>query len=185
VCATLAAVHLLAHLATVPLLTLLAPLSPPLYGLVAALHSVMPFLARRLTGVPGTALLTAGIAAVFVAATNVAGAIVAVPLLLAGAIIDLVVWRSDADSRRGEIRYYAAAIVAGAALFAVSLSVFSPEHLTPVLLAATLATRIVGELLAAALSRALAVALIRAGVGRALRGDRGRSTDRRQSSPSS
>ncbi|MFS0853395.1 hypothetical protein [Microbacterium sp. 179-I 3D4 NHS] len=178
ICAALAAVHLLAHLATVPLLTLLAPLSPPLYGLVAGVHSILPFLARRLTGVPGTALVTASIASVFVAATNAAGAIVVVPLVLAGALIDLVVWRADGSSRRVELRYAAAAVVSGAALFAISLSVFSPEHLTPLLVIGTLAGRIAGELVAAGLSRLLAAALARAGVGRSLR-------DRGQSRPSS
>lgn len=165
----LAAVHLLLHFVTLPALTALAPISPPIYGLVAGVHSLMPFLARRLTGVPGSAVLTSAIAALFVVVTNGAGLIAAVPVVLAGAVIDLVVWRSSDSGRRSQIRYLLAAVVAGAALFAVSLAVFSPEHLTPGVLFATLAARVLGEVIAALLSGLLASALMRAGVGRSIR----------------
>lgn len=169
ICGALAAVHLLLHFATLPALTALAPISPPIYGLIAGVHSLMPFLARRLTGVPGSAVLTSAIAALFVVVTNGAGLIAAVPVVLAGTVIDLVVWRSSGSGRRSQIRYLLAAVVAGAALFAVSLAVFSPEHLTPVLLFATLGTRVLGEVIAAVLSGLLASALMRAGVGRGIR----------------
>jgi hypothetical protein len=166
-CAALAAVHVLLHLATVGILTVLAPLSPPLYGLAAGLHSIMPFLARRLTAVPGTAIITAGVASAFISATSPSGAILVIPLLLAGASIDLVVWRSDRDgsTRRSEARFLLAAVTAGLALFAISLFVFSPEHLTPLLVTGTLACRILGELGAAIVSQVIARALRRAGVG--------------------
>lgn len=167
ICAALAAVHALLHLATVPLLTALAPLSPPLYGLLAGVHSLVPFLARRVTATLGTATITAGIASVFVSATSPSGLLVAIPLMIAGVTIDAVVGRSDraGPSRRSEIRYMLAAVVAGTLLFAVSLSVFSPEHLTPLLITSTLATRLVGELTAATVSMLLARALRRAGIG--------------------
>lgn len=168
ICAALAAVHLLLHIATVPLLTALAPLAPPLYAFVAGLHSLMPFLARRLTDVPGAALLTGGIAAVFVSMTSPSGLIVAVPLLVAGAAIDVVVWRSRGTSRPVRRRYLLAAVCVGTALTALSLVVFSPAHLTPPIVLGTLAGRIIGEVLVAALSGLLATALHRAGVGRAL-----------------
>lgn len=161
--------HLLLHFATVPALTALAPVSPPIYGLIAGVHSLMPFLARRLTGVPGTAALTSATAALFVVVTNGSGLIAAVPVVLAGAVIDLVVWRSSGSGRLSQIRYLLAAVAAGVALFAVSLAVFSPEHLTPGLLLATLGTRVLGEVIAAVLSGLLASALMRAGVGRGIR----------------
>lgn len=169
ICGALAAVHLLLHFATLPALTALAPVSPPIYALIAGVHSLMPFLARRLTGAPGSAVLTSAIAALFVVVTNGAGLIAAVPVVLAGAVIDLVVWRSTGSGRRSQMRYLLAAVAAGAALFAVSLAVFSPEHLTPVLLFATLAARVLGEVIAALLSGLLASALTRAGVGRGIR----------------
>lgn len=173
VCGALGAVHLLLHLATVPLLTALAPLSPPLYGLLAGVHSVMPFLARRLTGVPGTAVLTSAIAALFVIMSNGSGLIGGIPVVLAGAVIDLVVWRSN--GRRAEKRYLLAAAVVGTVLFALSLSVFSPAHLTPLLIAGTWVGRVVGEIAAMLLAKAAASALRRAGVGRALHaGDQSR-----------
>lgn len=140
-CAAIAIVHILIRLATVPLFTVLAPLSPPLYGFVIGLHSLMPFLARRLTRTPGTATLTAGVAGLFTLATSPLGIIVAVPVLLAGVVIDIVVGRVDRDGRqdaRVEARYLIAAVVTGCVLFAVALSVFSPEHLTPTILLLTL-----------------------------------------------
>lgn len=171
VCGALAAVHLLLHLATVPLLTSLAPFSPPLYAIVAGVHSIVPFLARRLTGVSGSAVLTSAIAALFIVVTNGSGLIGAIPVVLAGAVIDLVLWRTAGTGRRVEIRYLLAALAAGSVLFVVSLSVFSPEHLTPVLIGATWAGRVVGEIAAALLAAAAASALMRAGVGRTLRTD--------------
>lgn len=168
-CGAFAAVHMLLHLATVPALTLLAPFSPPLYGLVAGIHSVMPFLARRFTATPGTATITAGIAGVFVAIVSPLGFLVLVPLLVAGIVIDAVVSRVDRSGRvspRVTVRYLLAAVLAGAALFAVSLSVFSPEHLTPFLLIATLGARVTGELFAVTLAGALVRALDRTGVRR-------------------
>lgn len=178
VCGALAAVHLLLHLATVPVLTALAPLAPPLYALVAGVHSVMPFLARRLTDVPGTAVLTSAVAAVFVSVSNGSGVIAVVPLVVTGAAIDLVVWRTHSGDRGAGRRYLLAAVVAGIALFGLSLAVFSPEHLTPLILGGSLIGRVVGELLAAVLSGALVAALRHAGVGRAF-------GDPPQSNPSS
>lgn len=172
VCGALASVHLLLHLATVALLTVLAPTSPPLYGLAAGIHGLMPFLARRLTRSPGSATITAAISGVMVAASSPSGVIVLIPLLITGITIDVVVGRTDVrGARRGrsEVRYFVAALALGTTLFLVSLSVFSPEHLTPVLILATLGARIAGEIIVAALSGALARALGRAGVGNGLR----------------
>lgn len=169
VCATLAALHAIVQLTTLPVTGALAAAAPPAYALVASLHSLMPFLARRLTGVRGSATLTSGIAGVFVAAGSSIGVIALIPLLLTGAVIDTVVWNSDAEGRRSEPRYLMAAVVAGIVLWAVSLVVFSPDHLTPTIIGGVLLGRIVGELVIVTLSRALASALGRAGVGRTLR----------------
>ncbi|MFJ4254079.1 hypothetical protein [Microbacterium sp. NPDC090003] len=178
ICGALAAVHLLIHFATAPLLTALAPLAPPLYALVAGVHSLLPFLARRVTDVPGTAVLTSAIAAVFIAVANTAGVIVIVPLVLAGAIIDLVVWRTRGTAAPARRRYLLAAACAGTVLFGVSVVVFSPEHLSLGILLGSFLGRIAGEVLASEISGALASALHRAGVGRG-------SAETPHSSPSS
>lgn len=171
VCGALASVHVLLHLGTVGVLTFLAPVSPPLYGLVAGLHAVMPFLARRLTRLPGSATVTAVLAGVIVALSSSSGLLVLVPLVLTGVVIDAVVWTSDRENVpgwRAETRYFLAGALSGSVLFLVSLAVFSAEHLTLVLEIATLVTRILGEVGAAAISGLLARALRRAGVGRSV-----------------
>lgn len=167
-CAALAVAHLLLHLCTVPVLTTLAPLAPPAYALVAGVHSVMPFLARRVTGVAGSAIVTSGIAALLVIPSSSSGFIAAIPVLLAGVMIDLALWRSTRGAER-EAHYLAAGAVTAVVLWAVSLAVFSPEHLTPAIVVGTLVGRLGGELLAVVSSRALASALQRAGIGRGLR----------------
>lgn len=164
ICSSLAAVHLLLHFLTLPILTALAPLAPPVYGFVAAVHSIMPFTARRLTQAPGSASLTSGIASLFVAATNPSGIIVVVPLMLAGVIIDLVLWNDRGTSRYSPSRYLLAAVCVGASLFAVSLLVFSPAHLTPALIGTTLVGRVLGEVLVALLTRGVVAGLKRAGI---------------------
>ena len=163
-CAALAVVHILLHLSTLPLLTALAAVAPPAYALVAGVHSLMPFLARRITGTPGAAIVTSGIAAMLVSATSSSGVIAAIPVLLAGCVIDLVLWRTG-PSGAAEVRYLAAGTVTAVALFAVSLAVFSPAHLTPAIIIGTLIGRVCGEVLVVVLSRLLAAALARAGVG--------------------
>lgn len=163
-CAALAVVHVLLHLSTLPLLTALAAVAPPAYAVVAGVHSLMPFLARRITGTPGSAIVTSGIAALLVSATSSSGIIAAIPVLLAGCVIDLTLWRTR-PSGAAESRYLTAAAVTAVVLFAVSLAVFSPAHLTPSIVIGTLIGRLCGEAIAVVLSRLLAVALLRAGVG--------------------
>lgn len=168
VCGALAAVHFVLHVITVPVLASLAVTFPPVYGVVAGIHSLMPFLARRMTQVPGTAVLTSAIASVFVASTNPSGIIVVVPVVLAGAVIDAVLWRSP---HPGEGRFALASVIAGLVLFVVSLAVFSPEHLTPFMLVGALVGRVAGELAANGAARALSSALFRAGIRRPGPGD--------------
>jgi len=168
VCGALGSLHVLLHLATLPLLTALAPFSPPLYGLIAGVHGVMPFLARRLTRTPGTATITAAIAGVIVAVTSPAGLMLIVPLLITGVAIDVVTWRVDRyapDGRRVDIRFVLAAALIGCVLFLLSLTVFSPEHLTPLVLGCTLTMRVAGEILAATIATVVTRALRRGGIG--------------------
>lgn len=169
VCGALAAVHFLLHLITVAFLTFLAPTSPPLYGLFASIHALIPFLARRVTRAPGSATITAGTASLLVSATSPSGFILLVPLLATGLTIDLVAGRADRGAfrpRHVELRFLLAAVVLGSVLFLLSLAVFSPEHLTPWLVGCTFAGRILGEIAIAASSGVLARALFRAGIGR-------------------
>lgn len=168
-CAALAGAHALLHFATLPLLTTLAPVAPPAYALVAGAHSVMAFLARRVTGAPGSAIVTSAIAALLVAPTSTSGLIAAAPVLLAGCVIDLALGFAPSRRRPTEQRYFVAGALTGLALFGISLAVFSPEHLSPPIIVGAGIGRLVGEALAVILSRLIARGLLRAGVGRALR----------------
>lgn len=185
ICAALAVAHVFVHLATVPVLTALAPFSPPAYALVAGIHSITPYLARRLTGVSGSALTTSALAAMIIVPTTSSGVITAVPVLLAGLLIDLVLWRAR-PGRGYERRSFVAAVVVGTALFAVSVAVFAPEHRVPIVLLATLAGRIGGEVIAVLLARILSDGLRSAGVGRGLgRPDRSAPDEPARDRPSS
>jgi hypothetical protein len=146
----------------VPVTAVLAPSAPPLYALVAAIYSLLPFLARVVTGLPGTATITAGLAGLLSSAVSPIGVLSAVPMLVAGAVFDAVLLR--ARSPLPWWRLVLGAAAAGIALFFVSLPVFSAEHLTPVLLTATLLSRVIGEVAVALLARAVAGLLVRAGV---------------------
>lgn len=159
-----AALQTLLFLAVVPVTTLLAATAPPAYALVAGIHSLMPFLARLVTAVPGTATVTAVIAGLLTAALSPIGPLSAVPMVTAAAVFDAVMpWR--ARRRRPPLwRVLLAAAAAGVALFVVSLPVFSSEHLVAPILIATLACRIIGDAAAAAAALAFTAMLSRAGV---------------------
>lgn len=162
VAAAFAALQTLLFFAVVPVTTMLAAAAPPAYAFVAGIHSLMPFLARLVTGVPGTATITAVITGVLTAALSPIGPLAAVPMVTAGAVFDAVMpWRSNRVRLR---RVLAAAAAAGAALFVVSLPVFSSEHLVAPILLATLACRILGETAAAGLAFVITAMLARAGV---------------------
>lgn len=154
--------HTVVFLALLPFLAALAPVAPPLYALLASVNTAVPLLARLLTRAPGTATVTAGITALVVVSFSPIGLLSSVPLLAAGIVFDLVAGRGPVSGRRLALGAVAVAVV----LFALSLAVFSPEHLTPGMLAATLAGRLVGEALVVSLVRAVHRLLRRAGVGR-------------------
>ena len=150
-----------------PLTSALAAVAPPLYALVAGVHSVLPFLARRLLGVRWAATGVGAFVGILSVASTPLGVLILVPLVVSGAAFDGTLLLLARRGRTGEA---AAAIAAGAsalALFLVSLPVMSPEHLLPAVLAATLAGRLGGQLAAWAMSAVLARRVVRAGILRA------------------
>lgn len=165
VSAALGAIQALVFLAVVPVSGVLAAASPPAYALVAAVHTALPFLARVVTRTPGAATLTAFVAGALTVAVSPIGPLGLVPLLLGGLVLDLVL-PLRRDARVGAGRILAAGAVAGIALFLVALPVFSPEHLVPAVLVATLAARVVGEVAVAGVVIAVRRLLARAGVVR-------------------
>ena len=166
VSAAFAALQTLVFFAVVPVTTMLAATAPPAYALVAGIHSLMPFLARLVTGVPGTATITAAITGLLTAALSPIGPLAAVPMVTAAVVFDAAMpWRKR-GSRPSQWRVVGAASAAGIALFGVSLPVFSSEHLVAPVLIATLVCRVVGEAVAAAIALAFTTMLARAGVVR-------------------
>lgn len=163
--AAFGAVQALIFFAVVPLTTVLAVSSPPAYALVAAVHTTMPLLARVVTRTPGMATFTALVTSLLTSAISPIGPLAAVPMLIAGVAVDLVLpWKRDRAASAGRILL--AGAVVGVVLFFVALSVFSPEHLVPPVLLATLAGRVVGELAIAGVVIALRRLLVRAGAVR-------------------
>lgn len=163
--ASFAAVQTVMFALVVPVTTVLAASAPPLYALVAALHSAMPLLARLVTGLPGTATITAGITGLLTAVLSPIGFLAAVPMLVAGIVYDVILHRGRDGVPLWRLSIAATAV--GVALFAVSLPVFSAEHLVPPVLLATLVCRIVGQVTVALLVAAVAGLLLRAGIRRA------------------
>jgi ABC-type thiamin/hydroxymethylpyrimidine transport system permease subunit len=165
VTAAFGAVQSLLFVALVPVTTVLAVSSPPAYALVASIHSLMPFLARVVTRTPGMATFAAFVTGLLTSAVSPIGPLAAVPMLLAGVALDL-----SLPLRRGQqptaARILLAGAITGVVLFFVALPVFSPDHLVPPVLVATLAARIVGELAIASVVIALRRLLTRAGVAR-------------------
>lgn len=163
ICAALAAVQVLAFALLSPLMVTLGQAAPPLYALAAGVHSIMPFLARLLIGAPGTATLTGLFTGVLATVFTPIGPLIIAPMVAAGLAFDLALpWRRT--TRPPWWRVALAAAAAGVALFVVSLPVFSAEHLTLPVLAATLLGRVAGEIIAAACALALRLALVRRGV---------------------
>ncbi len=161
VCGALAAVQTVLSASLSALSPGAAAVFPPAYALLAAVHSLMPFLARVLTGTPWTATITSGIAGVLIWPFSAVGPLVLIVLVVGSSVFDLVLRRRGVPSRG---RLAAAAACAAAALFVVSLPVFSSAHLTPFILTATLAARVLGEGAAAGAAVALSAGLRRVGV---------------------
>lgn len=160
IAAAFAAVQAAIFLALLPVLSLTAPSMPPVYAVLAGVNTALPFLARVITRAPGTATITAGVTAILVVALSPLGLLSAVPLLTAGVVFDLVCGRSAVSTRRLIVGGAAVAV----ALFLISLAVFSPEHLAPWMLAATLLGRLLGEGVVVVLVSATTRLLRRAGI---------------------
>jgi hypothetical protein len=160
--AAFAAVQALIFVMVVPITSLLAVSSPPAYALVAAVHTAMPLLARVVTRTPGMATFTAAVTGLLTSVVSPIGPLAAVPMVCAALVLDLVLplLRGSVASAR---RILLAGAAAGVVLFLVALPVFSPEHLVPGVLAATLGARIVGELAVAGGVIGVRRLLVRAG----------------------
>lgn len=168
-CAVFAAVQVLLYLSVVPFTGALAAAFPPAYAVLAGVNSVMVFSARLFTGRWGAATLTALITGLLVAAVSPIGLLLLVSLTIAAAAFDLTLLVFGATgARRRSASSVVSVIIAGAvsafALFVVSLPVFSVEHLTAGMLAATFVGRVAGQLAAAYCAVVLVRVLSRAGV---------------------
>lgn len=163
--AAFAAIQALIFVMVVPMTTLLAVSSPPAYALVAAVHTAMPLLARVVTRTPGMATFTAVVTGLLTSVVSPIGLLAAVPMVCAALVLDLVLplQRGRAASAR---RILLAGAAAGIVLFVVALPVFSPEHLVPGVLIATLIARIAGELAVAGGVIGVRRLLVRAGTVR-------------------
>lgn len=167
VCAAFAAVQVLIFVLVVPVSTAAAVASPPLYAFIAGVHSLMPFLARLVTGVRGSATITAMATGVIASAVTPIGVLVIVPMAVAGVLFDAVLWPASGKARSPRAgRTVGAAAAAGVGLFLVSLPVFSAEHLTAGVLILTLVGRLAGEIGAALLAFLITRRLARTGVTR-------------------
>lgn len=170
VCGSFAAVQVVIFLLVVPVTTAAAVAAPPLYALLAGVHSLMPFLARLVTRVRGTALITATITGAIVVAVAPIGPLVIVPMAVAGGLFDAVLWREPLNGRSPRAAWtILAAMTAAVGLFLVSLPVFSPEHLTASVLILTLTGRLAGEICAALVALVIARRLALTGVTRSFR----------------
>lgn len=162
--AALGTVQGLVLIALAPALAAAATASPPLYALLAMPQTLLVFVAARLAQRPGAATLTAFFAGVLAVPFSAIGFLAIVPLVVAGAVVDVALLAARRVPTRA--RFALAGAAAGAALFAVSLPVFSPEHLAPEILLATLAARVLSGAMGALLSGVVARALGRAGIRR-------------------
>jgi hypothetical protein len=108
------------------------------------------------------AIFTAVVTGLLTSVVSPIGPLAAVPMVCAALVLDLVLplQRGRAASAR---RILLAGAAAGVALFFIALPVFSPEHLVPGVLVATLIARIAGELAVAAGVIGVRRLLVRAG----------------------
>lgn len=187
VCAAFGALGTVLMLGVSPLTSAIAAWFPPAYAVVAGIHSVLPFLARRLLGVPFAATLVAGIEGVLSSAFTPLGVLIIVPLVLSAGVFDAVLALSsrrgsangtasdgaardgtanDGTAGDGAAAYLAAAALSALALFAVSLPVIDPARLTLWMIVGTLLGRLIGQLLALGAATAIAGRVFAAGIMR-------------------
>ena len=113
-----------------------AAASPPLYALLGGYSAIAPLLALRLVRGTGAATIVAAVCSIIAWPFSPLGLLVAVAQLVPAVVIDLLY---AAARRLGPAASSWVATAGGAvAVFVLSLAVFSPDHLTPALLALTL-----------------------------------------------
>ena len=162
--AAFAALGALLLILVAPLTGLLAALFPPAYAVAAGIHSVLPFLARRLVGFPWTTAIAFALVGILAIGFTPLGVLIVIPLVVTGAGFDVTLLLL---ARRSEPRlwhFVGGALVTALLLFLVSLPVFSPRDLTPWILLLTLAGRIVGQLAAAGVAWAIGQRALAAGI---------------------
>ncbi|UAJ80111.1 hypothetical protein IT072_03410 [Leifsonia sp. ZF2019] len=163
--AVVGAINSLLMLSLFPVVTTLALVAPPLYALVAAAFSILPYTMRRLWGAPFSATLVAFISGLLSSAFSSIGFLAMIPIALGAVIFDLVAPRATHPGAPGaEWRWLVASFASGASLFAISLTVFSADHMTPVVVIATAVARLGGQAAAILVAGSLARSLRRAGI---------------------
>lgn len=162
--AAFAAVQAIVIIAVAPFTPVLAAWSPPLYAVVVGVHSPAILAARLFTKVRFGATLAAAITGVLCGPFMAIGWLILVPLVVAGAVFDAVVGFAERRGwSRGAIAMTSGPLV-GLALFAVSIPVFSPDHLTVGVLVAVLGARILASTFAVFLAQKIVQLLAKAGV---------------------
>lgn len=162
--AAFAAVQAVLIIALAPVTPHLAAWSPPVYALVVGVQTPLIFAARRFTRLRFAGTLAAAITGLLCGPFASIGWLVAVPLVAAGIVFDVVLGVAE---RRGWPVWKDAVIggtLVGTTLFVISLPVFSTDHLVPGLLVAVLAARIVASVIGVALASRIVTLLARAGV---------------------
>ncbi|MEO7015799.1 MAG: hypothetical protein ABI130_01260 [Leifsonia sp.] len=166
-CQAFGALGALLLIVVAPFTSLVAVFSPPLYGLAAGMHSILPFFARRVLGFPFAATAVSASVGFLGGAFTPIGLLIMIPLTLSGFSYDLtllVANRVVPVAPTSRWRYPLAAAASAVALFLVSLPVMSPEHLTLPVQSATLGARLAGQLAASFLAGLLARRVGRAGI---------------------
>lgn len=167
--AAFAAVQAVIIIALAPLTPHIAAWFPPAYALVAFVQTLLIFTARRFTGIRWGATLAAGLTAAVCGPFTAIGWLLAVPLMAAGALFDVVVAVADRRGWNAHTDSIVAGVLVGAGLFVLSLPVMSLDHLGPLVVILTLVARIVASWAGAFLSARLVDRLEHVGVSRARR----------------
>ena len=147
-----------------PLTATLAALFPPAYAVAAGMHSVLPFLARRLVGFAWTTTIAFSLVGILTIGFTPLGVLILVPLAITGLGFDVTLMLLG---RRGPLRpshHVVAAVVTAVLLFLVSLPVMSPRDLAAPILILTFVGRLIGQLAAAGIAWLIGGRVLRAGI---------------------
>lgn len=147
-----------------PFTSALAALFPPAYALAAGVHSILPFLARRLLGFRWAATLVGVFVGLLSIGFTPLGVLIVVPLALSGLGFDVTLRLLGRRRPARETHYLCAGVASAVVLFLVSLPVMSPDDLAPWIVSLTLLGRIAGQLGAVLLSGLIAPRVLRAGI---------------------